>query len=229
MTFRLPRRTGLVAGALTLSLAVAGGGGAWAAAAMGGVPDAAGVIHACYDTDGRLKPIALVDSSTVKTCPRGWSPLAFNQTGPQGPQGLQGVTGATGAIGATGATGDAGATGATGPAGSNGAAGSSGISGYEIVTVDTSGLNSGDDARAYCHAGKHALGGGAEVSDQGTVAGQRAIVSGSGPILGGIAWEATIESEFTAEVDDALDRGNSFFGNAGAFTLTVWAVCASTS
>jgi hypothetical protein len=223
MTFRLRRRTALGASTLTLSLIVAGGGVAWAAGAVGGVPDAAGVIHACYLTHSDFKPVHLLDSTKVKTCPRGWSPLAFNQTGPQGPQGLPGAQGVQGVPGGTGATGP------QGPVGASGADGASGVSGYEIVTADTSGMNPGDDARAYCPAGKHALGGGATVSDQGSVAGQRAIVSGSGPILGGIAWEATIESEFTAEVDDAYDSNDSFFGNADAFTVTVWAVCASTS
>jgi hypothetical protein len=97
------------------------------------------------------------------------------------------------------------------------------------VTADTTGMNSGDDARAYCPSGKHVLGGGATVSDQGTVAGQYAIVSGSSPILGGIAWEATIEEEFSYQMADALDRGNDFFGSANPFTTTVWAVCAATS
>jgi Collagen triple helix repeat (20 copies) len=220
MTLRPRRRTAFIAGALTLSLVALGGGAAMAAGAIGGVPDASGVIHACYTTSGGLKPVVLVDSSKVTNCPRGWSPLAFNQTGPQGPQGPQGVQGLTGATGANGATGAAGA---------NGAAGASGVSGYEIVTADTTGMDPGDAARAYCPAGKHALGGGGEVTKQGAEAGYRAIVSSSAPILGGVAWEVAIEEEFTAEEADAQDRGNDFFVSANEFTTTVWAVCAATS
>jgi hypothetical protein len=220
MTFRPRRRTALIAGALTLSLVALGGGAAMAAGAIGGVPDASGVIHACYTTSGGLKPVVLVDSSKVSTCPRGWSALAFNQTGPQGAQGLQGVQGIPGA---TGATGQQGATGA------NGAAGASGVSGYEIVTADTTGMNPGDDARVYCPPGKHALGGGGAVTKQGTEAGYYAIVDSSAPILGGIAWEVVIETEFSAQMADAQDRGNDFFVSANEFTTTVWATCAAMS
>jgi hypothetical protein len=217
MNFRPRRRNALVAGALTISLIALGGGAALAAAAGGGVPDAAGIIHACYTTNGALKPMVLIDSSKVSNCARGWSPLAFNQTGPRGAQGLTGLTGATGATGLQGATG---ATGATG---------SSGISGYEIVTADTTGLDPGDSARVYCPTGKHVLGGGGEVTKQGAEAGYRAFVNSSAPILGGIAWEVAIEGEFTAEQADAQDRGNDFFVSVDEFTATVWAVCASTS
>jgi len=223
MTFRPRRRTALIAGALTLSLVALGGGAAMAAGAIGGVPDASGVIHACYTTAGGLKPLVLVDSSKVSNCPHGWSPLAFNQTGPQGAQGLQGVQGIPGA---TGATGSQGATGATGAAG---AAGASGVSGYEIVTADTTGMDPGDSARAYCPTGKRALGGGGAVTKQGAEAGYYAIVESSAPILGGIAWEVGIEGVFSAQMADAQDRGNDFFVSAHEFTTSVWAVCAATS
>ena len=220
MTFRPRRRTAIVAGALTLSLVALGGGAALAAGAIGGVPDASGVIHACYTTSGGLKPVVLVDSSKVTNCPRGWSALTFNQTGPQGLQGLQGLQGVQGAVGATGQQGANGA---------NGATGASGISGYEIVTADTTGMNPGDSARVYCPAGKHALGGGGEVTKQGAEAGYRTIVSSSAPILGGVAWEVAIEEEFTAQEADAQDRGNDFFVSVNEFTTTVWAACAATS
>jgi len=223
MTIRPRRRTALVACALTVSLVAVGGGVAMATGALGGVPDASGVIHACYVTSGGLKPVVLVDSSQVTNCPRGWSPLAFNQTGPQGPQGLQGAQGAPGATGATGSQG------ATGANGANGAAGASGISGYEIVTADTTGMDPGDAARVYCPTGKHALGGGGAVTKQGAEAGYDAIVESSAPILGGIAWEVGIDEMFTAQQADAQDRGNDFFVSANEFTTTVWAVCAATS
>jgi hypothetical protein len=137
---------------------------------------------------------------------------------------LQGIQGVPGLVGATGAQGPDGAAGAAG------APGASGISGYEIVTADTSSLSAGDPARVYCPAGKHVLGGGGEVTAQDAgQPGNRAIVSSSSPILGGIAWEVATESEFSAAWDDALDHGNDFFADAHPFTVTVWAVCAATS
>ena len=226
MMFHARRHTTVAAAAVSLGLIAAAGGTAWATGAIGGVPDSAGVIHACYLTSARLKPVLLIDSSKTTSCPRDWSPLNFNQTGPQGPQGLQGIQGIPGLVGATGPQG---ADGAAGTTGATGATGATGISGYEIVTADTSSLNAGDPARVFCPTGKHVLGGGGEVTGQDSgQPGNRAIVSSSAPILGGIAWEVATESEFTPAWDDALDNGNTFFADAHPFTVTVWAVCAAT-
>jgi hypothetical protein len=89
------------------------GGVAWA-----GIPGGDGVIHGCYDSGGNLK---VVDGASA--CPRGYTPLTWNQTGPQGiqgikgDQGIQGPKGDPGASGAQGPKGDTGAQGATGPVG----------------------------------------------------------------------------------------------------------------
>jgi hypothetical protein len=82
------------------------------------IPGTNGVIQGCYDSGGNVK---VVDALP---CPKGYTPLQWNQTGPKGPIGLagpQGPIGLTGPAGPTGLTGPAGATGATGatgPAGS---------------------------------------------------------------------------------------------------------------
>jgi hypothetical protein len=86
------------------------------------VPDAAGVIHSCYDTTNGK--VSILDSATA-SCPMHTTALNWNQTGPQGPRGLtgpQGATGQTGAQGIQGIQGDQGPkgdTGATGPAGAS--------------------------------------------------------------------------------------------------------------
>jgi len=79
-----------------------------------------------------------------------------------------------------------------------------------------------------CPPGKHALGGGGEITKDATD-GSDATVSGSAPILGGIGWEATTRDLLTKAEDDAYDRGNQFFSVANQLSVTVWAVCASTS
>ena len=103
----------VITGAAALAL-VAGGTAAGAAIADGPVSN--GVIQGCYDSGGNVK--VLIAGET--TCPKGYTPLNWNQTGPQGPAG---PTGATGAAGPTGPVGTAGPVGATGPAGPTGAAG----------------------------------------------------------------------------------------------------------
>jgi len=122
--------------ALVLSLAVMLGGGALA---MGTIPDASGVFHACYNTHNGA--VRLVVSGPCRNNERLVTWNQAGQPGPQGPQGLPGATGATGATGPagpagpqgprgdTGATGPAGATGATGPAGPTGAQGPKGDTG----------------------------------------------------------------------------------------------------
>jgi hypothetical protein len=99
-------------------------GGATARAAIAGPVDGSGVIHACYDTGGNLK---VIDASA--TCPKGYTPLNWSQTGPQGATGPQGPKGDTGAAGATGPAGAIGATGPAGPKGDTGAVGPAGATG----------------------------------------------------------------------------------------------------
>ncbi len=55
-------------------------------AVMVGIPDASGVIHACYsNSKGEVR---LVESAS--DCKNNETAIAWNQTGPQGPQGPQG-------------------------------------------------------------------------------------------------------------------------------------------
>ena len=54
------------------------------------IPDASGVIHACYRANGNLR---LVDKSS---CTSSETALTWNQTGPQGPAGAPGPQGAPG-------------------------------------------------------------------------------------------------------------------------------------
>jgi Collagen triple helix repeat (20 copies) len=219
MTIGNRRRATGVAIALTLSL-VASGGVAWAAAAgPGGVPDSAGVIHACYTTSPTLKSVLLIDPTKVSKCPRGLSMLTFNQTGPQGAQGIQGPQGIQGFTGATGLT---------GPSGSNGGNGADGVSGYEVVSQTTDGLNTGDLAQATCPAGKHVLGGGGEIASTGDN-GDIYVIDSSMPLISHAGWQVSTDFHMTPEWVDAISRGNDFFADAGQLSLNVWAICATTS
>jgi microcystin-dependent protein len=77
-----------VGGAIAIVLA---GGVAWAAIGDGGV------IQGCYDSGGNLKVVAALP------CPKGYTPLPWNQ---QGPPGIPGATGGTGPAGVKGDKGD---------------------------------------------------------------------------------------------------------------------------
>ncbi len=64
-------------------------------AVMVGIPDASGVIHACYsNSKGEVR---LVESAS--DCKNNETAIAWNQTGPQGPQGPQGQVGPQGPAG----------------------------------------------------------------------------------------------------------------------------------
>src|SRR5262245_2118028 len=69
------------------------------------IPDANGVIHACYNKSD--KKIRVIDYPE-ETCKDGEESLDWNRTGPPGPQGPQGPQGAQGPSGPIGATGPAG-------------------------------------------------------------------------------------------------------------------------
>jgi hypothetical protein len=70
----------LVVGALAV-----GGGIAWAT-----IPDAGGVIHACYkNANGSLR---VIDPGLGGSCNPSESPLTWSQTGPAGPPGASGAT-----------------------------------------------------------------------------------------------------------------------------------------
>jgi hypothetical protein len=116
---RQPRlRTILIATGAAIVL-VAGSTTAYAAVA--GPVGSDGSIHGCYDTGGNLK---VIDASA--TCPKGYTPLNWNQTGapgplgPAGPAGSQGDPGPQGPLGPAGPQGPPGDPGAQGPAGPQG-------------------------------------------------------------------------------------------------------------
>jgi hypothetical protein len=100
---RLSRRSGALA---VVALAAIGVG-----VAMAAIPGAGGKIDACYGSDGSLRVIDK-EKTPPAACPRGFTPLSWNQIGPQGPAGVQGAQGPQGPIGPKG---DTGAQGDPGP------------------------------------------------------------------------------------------------------------------
>jgi hypothetical protein len=121
------------ASAAILAVVAGGAGIAWAS-----IPDTAGVIHGCYPTNPSLKVLFLVDPATGR-CPVGFTPIAFNQTGPVGPQGPQGSPGINGKDGTNGKDGVNGRDGTNGKDGSPGAPGPSGTS----AVYSSGGANNG--------------------------------------------------------------------------------------
>ena len=92
--------------------------------ALAAIPDANGVVHACYNvTNGNTR---IIDTA-IETCKRHEVALAWNQQGPQGPAGPQGVPGPVGPQGPQGIPGPTGPTGPQGPAGPAGPAGAAAI------------------------------------------------------------------------------------------------------
>src|SRR5262245_27863234 len=79
--------------------ALAAGGIAYAS-----IPDASGVIHGCYKTNGGS--LRVIDTAAGGMCLSSETPLAWSQTGP---------TGAAGPAGANGQTGPSGPSGPEGP------------------------------------------------------------------------------------------------------------------
>ena len=79
--------------------------------AYGAIPGANGVIQGCYDSGGNVK---VVDALP---CPKGYTPLQWNQ------QGVKGDTGLQGPIGPMGVPGPQGPQGLEGPKGDTGAPG----------------------------------------------------------------------------------------------------------
>jgi hypothetical protein len=127
-------------------------GGAAAGAAIAGPVDASGVIHACYDSAGRLK---VIDAS-APSCPKKSTSLNWNQTGPQGPAGAQGSQGPAGAQGAQGLQG------LTGPS----TAGTAGLD-VQVITAEGGGTP-GEiaSAKAICPADHpYILGGSGSAQD----------------------------------------------------------------
>src|SRR4051812_11003045 len=96
-------------------------------AATASVPDANGVIHACYSVqNGRLRINEAANPKLPDCLLNDEKALSWNQTGPKGDKGDTGATGPTGAQGPKGDTGATGPSGAQGPKGDTGAAGPTG-------------------------------------------------------------------------------------------------------
>jgi len=76
---KLMRRIAIAA----VTLLVLGGAVAYAT-----IPDSSGVIHGCRKNSGGN--VRVIDSGAGQTCPTGWTPLNWSQTGPQGPAGASG-------------------------------------------------------------------------------------------------------------------------------------------
>ena len=119
-------------GRLVLAVAVGGAVFGIASAVQASIPDAKGVIHACYQKSGGA--LNVIDAS-VTNCKSTQTSLNWNQkgvTGPTGARGLKGATGPTGGRGPTGLNGSKGSTGAkgsTGPTGTHGITGPTGAAG----------------------------------------------------------------------------------------------------
>jgi hypothetical protein len=75
-----------IVAALLVAVAVFGLVSAVQAAVLA-IPGPDGQIQGCYDSGGNLRVVSALP------CPKGFTPLAWSQTGPQGPAGPAGPTG----------------------------------------------------------------------------------------------------------------------------------------
>jgi hypothetical protein len=82
------KRIGLVLAGVAAAAVLVGG---TAYGAVSSIPDAAGVVHGCYDSGGNVK---VIDTSITASCPKGYSSLDWNQTGPAGKDGTDGTNAA---------------------------------------------------------------------------------------------------------------------------------------
>jgi hypothetical protein len=115
---------GITAG---IGLVVAGG-----TVANAIIPEADGVITACYSSNGNLRVV-----SAAGDCKNNEKALTWNRTGPQGILGEVGPAGPQGEIGPAGPTGETGDTGPEGPQGDKGDTGDTGQQGVKGDTGDT--------------------------------------------------------------------------------------------
>jgi hypothetical protein len=128
---------------------VAGSAIAAVAIALAAIPDATGVIHACYTNRGG----ALRAVNSAADCKNTETALSWSQTGPQGIPGPQGQPGTIG------------------PAGPTGPPGPVGVSGYEIINNQGNlPVNGTVAVIATCSAGKRVIGGGYVVPAVGDLA-----------------------------------------------------------
>jgi hypothetical protein len=64
--------------------------------AYANIPDAGGVVHACYKKSSPNQgALRVIDTEKPQTCSNSETQLDWSQTGPQGPQGIQGPSGAS--------------------------------------------------------------------------------------------------------------------------------------
>jgi hypothetical protein len=85
MTSRFIRTPLRAAIAATVVTGIVVGGMSFAFAS---IPDSTGVIHGCYKTNGTLHDLKVIDNAVTASCPTGYSPLNWNQSGPPGSSGL---------------------------------------------------------------------------------------------------------------------------------------------
>jgi Collagen triple helix repeat (20 copies) len=104
--------------------------------ASASIPDANGVIHACYNRFTGITRLIDTESKPPQTCfaSLGEVPLSWSVKGPEGPRGVTGATGPTGPQGPAGAKGSTGERGPTGQPGPTGQAGPSGVTGATGAT-----------------------------------------------------------------------------------------------
>ncbi len=144
------------------------------------------------------------------TCQKGYTPISWNQVGPQGPQGPQGAVGPAGPQGPQGQQGPAGPTGPQGPQGPQGLQGPAGptqtltiTSVYEDATLPA-GVYGVD---ANCPTFTLVTGGG---FDTGQTGNPNYTVQKSSPAFNKQAWEVVVSNPGPESV-----------------SLTVYALCAS--
>src|SRR3954451_7233622 len=118
MRTSIGRRAGWIGLGAILVLVLSGG------VAYATIPDASGVIHACYNpSQGQLR---VIDTAKHESCTNHEKALSWSKRGPTGANGTDGARGPTGAAGTNGARGPTGAAGTNGTNGAKGATGAQG-------------------------------------------------------------------------------------------------------
>jgi hypothetical protein len=121
----------LTAAAATLGVVLLSAGIAVAAGVTLPFSGDGNTINGCYTSGGALKLL----TPAAPTCPSGYMPIHWNQTGPQGPQGPARAQGPAGPQGPQGETGSAGPAGTAGPPGPSGASTMWAVSNFGSRTV----------------------------------------------------------------------------------------------
>ena len=196
------------------------------------VPDASGVIHACYSPS--LGTLRLIDteSSTQSGCRAKEQPIDWNVQGRQGPPGPQGPIGPVGRQGPAGQAGPQGPVGPAGPSGEAGPAGPpgqqgpagppgergpegpegpAGISGWEVRRADMA------------------------LPTDTNFGSQIATCSDTAKVLGGGYMLEPYDTELRVVFSRPADDGNGWLvgvsagsrGSTAPAHLEVWAICAS--